>query len=252
MNGPLVIKIGGSTLGSTDTTYADIAAMQLNGDIPVVVHGGGAEAGKWLDRLGIPSRFERGLRVTDDEVLPVVVAVFAGLVNKHIVAAINSAGGKAVGISGADARILECVADDGALGNVGHPVAVDASPLESLLSSGLIPVVSPIGFAKGSPSDRLLNVNGDTAAGSIAGALDARELLFLTDVPGVLDGSASVIAEMTAVEARELIEAGVITGGMIPKVEACLHAASLGVTSRILDGRRPSALASKAGTTIRP
>ncbi len=137
MSQPLVIKIGGSTLGSTDTTYADIAAMAKDGDVPVVVHGGGAEASRWLEAMNIPSRFERGLRVTDERVLPVVVAVFAGLVNKRIVTAINAAGARAVGLSGADGRLLECRIADPALGFVGEPVAVHPEAVTALRDAGV-------------------------------------------------------------------------------------------------------------------
>lgn len=253
MSAPLVIKIGGSTLGEADTTYRDIAALALAGDTPVVVHGGGAEASRWLEAMNIPSRFERGLRVTDEPVLPVVVAVFAGLVNKRIVTALNALGARAVGLSGADGRIVGCrlVAPD--LGYVGEPVAVDATALHALRIAGFVPVISPIGHVPGTGSDQLVNINADTVAGEVAAAVDARELLFLTDVAGVQDADGRLIPELTLAEARHLIDAGVITGGMIPKVEACLHAVLLGVSTRIVDGRKPGALAGSAeGTRFIP
>lgn len=251
---PLVIKIGGSTLGSADSTFRDVAAMALAGDVPVVVHGGGAEASRWLERMNITSRFERGLRVTDGDVLPVVVAVFAGLVNKRIVSAINAAGARAVGISGADGRLLECRLADEALGFVGEPVAVHPEPVQALLAGGMIPVICSIGYVAGAEADQLVNVNADTVAGNIAAALEARGLVFLTDVDGVRGADGALIREIEVIEARRLIASGVISGGMIPKVENCLHAAGLGVTSQIIDGRTAGALTRRegAGTLVRP
>ena len=253
MSGPLVIKIGGSTLGATDTTYADVAAMARAGDVPVVVHGGGAEASKWLEAMGIPSHFERGLRVTGERVLPVVVAVFAGLVNKTIVTSINGAGGRAVGLSGADGRLLECRISDPALGFVGEPVAVHPEAVEALLSAGITPVISSLGFVPGEGRDQVVNVNADTVAGNIAAALGARSLVFLTDVAGVL-GPDGLVPALDARTARGWIADGTISGGMIPKVEACLHAVALGVQARIIDGRVPGALATAEsnGTLVGP
>ena len=241
----------GSTLGSADSTFDDVARLALGGDIPVVVHGGGAEASRWLERMGIPSRFERGLRVTDEAVLPVVVAVFAGLVNKRIVSAINACGGRAVGISGADGRLLECRLAEPELGYVGEPVTVNPAVLDVLRTAGLTPVVSSIGFVPGDKVDQLVNVNADTVAGNIAAAVGARELVFLTDVPGVKGSDGFVISRLDEVSSRALITSGVIAGGMIPKVEACLHALGLGVPSRIIDGRLPRALlARESGGTL--
>ncbi|WP_322819169.1 acetylglutamate kinase [Tepidiforma sp.] len=251
---PFVIKIGGSTLGATDTTYADIAALARKGDVPVVVHGGGAEASRWLDAMHIPSRFERGLRVTDERVLPVVVAVFAGLVNKRIVAAIDAAGARAVGISGADARLLRCRIADSALGLVGEPLEVDPAPIRALLDAGLVPVISSIGCVPSQPADQLVNVNADTVAASVAAAVGARRLVFLTDVEGVRGPDGERIDRLDAARARTLVVDGTISGGMIPKIEACLHAAGLGVEVQIVDGRVPGALRSldNAGTIIIP
>jgi acetylglutamate kinase len=253
MSAPLVIKIGGSTLGSTDTTYADLARMAKGGDVPVVVHGGGAEASRWLEAMGIESRFERGLRVTDEAVLPVVVAVFAGLVNKRIVTAISGNGATAVGLSGADGRVLECRLADPALGFVGEPVAVHPEAVQAVLTAGMIPVISSIGYVRGDGADQLVNVNADTVAGNIAAALGARGLVFLTDVEGVR-GPDGLVPALTAAHARSWIEDGTISGGMIPKVEACLHAAGLGIASRIVDGRMKGALsnAERMGTLVRP
>ena len=251
MNRPLVIKIGGSTLGSGDTAFADIAAMAGAGDIPVVVHGGGAEASRWLEAMGIPSRFERGLRVTDEQVLPVVLAVFAGLVNKRIVAAINAAGAPAVGLSGADGRTVECRIASPGLGLVGEPVAAHPRAVLALREAGFVPVVSPIGYVPASGADVLVNVNADTLAGSVAAAVGARELVYLTDVDGVHDAAGSVLPSLTEADARRLIDDGVVSGGMIPKVEACLHALALGVPVRIIDGREPGALARRESVGTR-
>jgi len=251
MNQPIVIKIGGSTLGSGDTTFRDIATMAAEGDVPVVVHGGGSEASRWLDAMSIPSRFENGLRVTDERVLPVVVAVFAGLVNKRIVAAINAAGARAVGLSGADGRLLECRLSEPGLGFVGEPVAVHPESIIALRGAGIVPVISSIGFVPGDATDQLVNVNADTVAGNIAAAVHARELVFLTDVEGVRDADGNPIARLTAAEANDLIQRGVVAGGMIPKVEACLHALSLGVPVRIIDGRLPGSLRNREGAGTR-
>jgi len=251
MNRPVVVKIGGSTLGSTDTTFRDLARMALEGDIPVVVHGGGSEASRWLEAMSIPSRFENGLRVTDERVLPVVVAVFAGLVNKRIVTAINASGGTAVGLSGADGRLLECRLAAPELGFVGEPVAVHPRAVTALRSAGLIPVISSLGFVPGEVADQIVNVNADTVAGNIAAAVDARELVFLTDVDGVRDANGDVIPRLGATDAERLIAEGVISGGMIPKVQACLHALHLGVPVQVIDGRQAGSLLSREGAGTR-
>lgn len=247
MSARLVIKIGGSTLGSADTTYRDIATIAARDGAPVVVHGGGAEASRWLDAMRVPTRFERGLRVTDANVLPVVVAVFGGLVNKRIVAALNAAGVRAVGISGADGRLLECRMAALELGFVGEPVKVNVEPLEALLAAGLVPVVACLGVVPGEERDQLVNVNADTIAGEIAAALGADRVVYLTDVDGVRAADGRVVARLSGQEARALIADGTIAGGMIPKVEACLHALSFGVTAQIVDGRAPGALLALEG-----
>ncbi|MGE3075631.1 MAG: acetylglutamate kinase [Dehalococcoidia bacterium] len=251
-NGPLVIKIGGSTLGAADTTFRDVAALAKGGNPPIVVHGGGAEASRWLEAMNIPSRFERGLRVTDGKALPVVVAVYAGLVNKTIVSAINAAGAMAVGICGADGRTLECRLADPELGFVGEPVAAHPEAVNALHSAGIVPVIGPIGFVPGVSSDQLVNVNADTVAGNLAASVGASKLIFLTDVDGVRDATGTVIPSLSGDRARALIEDGTIAGGMIPKVQACLHALSLGVEVQIVDGRNSGMLlaTSGAGTTF--
>jgi acetylglutamate kinase len=184
----------------------------------------------------------------------VVVAVFAGLVNKRIVAAINAAGASAVGLCGADGRILECRLAAPELGFVGDPVAVHPEAILALRVAGIVPVISPIGYVPGKEADQLVNVNADTVAGNIAAALGARRLVFLTDVVGVRGPDGSVLPTLTGRESRRLISEGVIGGGMIPKVEACLHAVGLGVTAQIVDGRVAGALAASnsSGTTFMP
>jgi acetylglutamate kinase len=241
MSGPLVIKVGGSTLGSNDSTYADIAALARD-EVPIVVHGGGAEASRWLDAMGIASRFENGLRVTDEAALPVIVAVYAGLLNKRIVAAINAAGGTAAGLCGADACLVECDPGDPSLGFVGTPRSVNPAALDALRTAGIVPVVGPIGFVRQAGAQQLVNVNADAIAGAIAAAVGASEAIFLTDVEGVRTGGGAVATRLTVPEAESLIETGVASGGMIPKLRACIATAELGVPARILDGRQPNAL----------
>ena len=240
----VVAKIGGSTLGGHDTTVLDVVALQRRGLRPVVVHGGGALISDWLSRLGLKARFERGLRVTDAATLEVVVAVLAGLVNKQLVAALAAAGGRAAGLSGADGGLLKAWRADESLGFVGEVADVDTRPLLDLLEDGIVPVVAPIALEWGeeSPTGQLLNVNADTAAGAIAAALTARSLVFLTDVPGIRDGSGETLHALSAERAEELTGSGVIEGGMLPKVEACLKAAGAGCRSVITDGRAEGAL----------
>lgn len=245
----LVAKIGGSTLGSHDTTLADLVELQRRGLQPIVVHGGGALINEWLSRHNVPTRFERGLRVTDAETLEVVVAVLAGLVNKELVASVNGLGGRAVGLSGAEGALLRCRIARKELGFVGEVADVDTSFIVQLLDGGFIPVIAPIGvrWEAGRPSAQLLNVNADTVAGAIAAALGARWLVFLTDVPGVKSAAGEVLAELSGKDAGRLISARVIEGGMIPKVEACLQAARSGAASLIADGRREHVLLDVTG-----
>ena len=239
----LVVKIGGSTLGSHDTTLDDLAELQRRGVACVTVHGGGALISDWLERLDVPTRFERGLRVTDAEALRVVVAVLAGLVNKELVASLAGRGAKAVGISGADAGVLRARIGDAALGFVGQIMEVDATPLRHLLAGGLMPVIAPVAleWSDHGPTGQLLNTNADTAAGAIAAALAAGHLFFLTDVPGV-KANGEVLPMLPAAQVASLVQSGVIEGGMIPKVEACLAAAAAGSESVIVDGREKHAL----------
>lgn len=240
----LVVKIGGSTLGKHDTAMQDLAHLQGLGLRPVVVHGGGVLISDWLERHGVATRFERGLRVTDSESLSVVVAVLAGLVNKQLAASLQALGAPAVGLSGADGGILRCRIADKALGFVGEITAVDPSAIVRVLLAGAVPVIAPVGMVwEGEKAaGQLVNINADTAAGAIAAALQARWLVFLSDVPGVKSAQGEALSRLNAAEARELIGSGVIEGGMIPKVEACLHAAKAGSAGVIADGRQEHTL----------
>ncbi|MBM4452156.1 MAG: acetylglutamate kinase [Chloroflexi bacterium] len=255
---PIVIKIGGSTFGKSDTTIEDLVTLQKRGLPTVVVHGGANTVTDWLSRLNIPTSFVRGLRVTDIESLKVVTAILAGLVNKELVADIWKLGGKAVGLSGADGGLIEAKNRTPELGYTGEHLQVDSSLLKTLLKAGYIPVIAPISLGRLENSNNnmsLLNVNGDTAAGAIAASLGAEKLIFLTDVPGICDSSKQLVRKLTAEGAREMIASGVASGGMNAKVEACLIAIDKVAVTRIIDGRVPHALINEIdgkadGTTI--
>jgi acetylglutamate kinase len=243
----VVVKIGGSTLGSHDTTLDDLVTLQKKGIIPVVVHGGGNKITEWLKRMGLGANFVRGMRVTDAKTLQVVVAVLAGLVNKELVAAINTRGGKAIGLSGVDGGLIQAKIENHELGYVGEVVKVNPEPIKAVLSAGYIPIVAPVGFRlDNSVNDpvALLNINGDVVASEIAAALKAERLISLTDVPGVRDSGGKFLAKLSAAEARSMIKSGVISEGMIPKVEACLKALTKVPSTQIIDGRSAGALLS--------
>lgn len=239
----VVIKFGGNAMGDDDAMAdfaRDIVLMRQVGLNPVVVHGGGPMINDMLDRLGIKSEFVRGKRVTDKATVEVVEMVLSGLVNKRIVQAINDQGGRAVGLSGKDDDLIVCVADDPELGFVGKPVEMNVQVLRDLFTAGIIPVVAPV--ATGKEDNETFNVNGDTAAGAIAGALKADRLMLLTDVPGVKDENGEVVTQLSPEQVKELTERGVIAGGMIPKTETALKAIEEGVRAVvILDGRLPNA-----------
>ena len=242
---PVVIKIGGSTLGSHDTTLEDLVALQKRGVSCVVVHGGGKVISDWMKRQGIRPRFVRGLRVTDEASLEIATAVLTGLVNKQLVSALLALGGRAIGLSGVDGGILEAELDDPALGLVGKIVKVNTEPLQATLDAGFIPIVAPIGVHRMDGSEHagsLLNINGDTAAGEIAWALAAEQLVFLTDVEGVKDASGRVLTRLSEREAQRFLRSGTASGGMIPKLEAGLRALETVGSAQILDGREPGAL----------
>jgi acetylglutamate kinase len=234
----IIVKVGGSTWESRDAALDDLVSLQREGHQLVVVHGGGELISQWLVIHSMESKFVGGLRVTDRDALPVVVAVLAGLVNKELVAGINAQGGRAVGLSGADGGLIRARRRP-ELGFVGEIEGVDAGLLRSLLEDGYMPVVAPVGINSGDEAlpSRLLNINADTAAGEIALALAADLLVFLTDVPGIMDAQGRVVERLSAKEAQALTEAGTIKGGMLPKVEACLRAASSSTTALIVDGR---------------
>jgi acetylglutamate kinase len=247
----------------------DIALLKQSGIKPIVVHGGGPQIAAMLGKLGIESTFEGGLRVTDEKTIEVVEMVLAGSINKHIVQEINSAGGKAIGLCGKDGNMvyaekahktmtdpdsnIERVLD---LGFVGEPVEVDRTLLDLLAKSEMIPVLAPVAPGR---DGHTYNINADTFAGAIAGAVEASRLLFLTDVPGVLDKNGKLIDELTVREARALIADGTISGGMIPKVETCIEAIERGVKGVvILNGKTAHAVllelftAHGAGTLLVP
>jgi len=254
---PVVIKIGGSTFGSVDTTLEDIVALHKQGMLAVVVHGGGKTITQWLARLNIPTKFIQGLRVTDADSLSVVTAVLAGLVNKELVSAIWRLGGRAAGISGADGSLLQAEMMGGEYGYIGEKLKANTGIIEMLLKEGYIPIIAPMSLAAKS-SDKninLLNVNGDTAAAEIAASLNAGKLIFLTDVPGILDGSRNLIPRLKAGELEDMVRSGTATDGMAAKIIACLSALRSVEMIRIIDGRTAHALLNEMegkgdGTTI--
>jgi acetylglutamate kinase len=256
----MVVKLGGSTLGSHDTTLSDLVTLQKRGIPCVVVHGGANVVTKWLDRLRMKTRFVKGLRVTDADTLEVVVAILAGLVNKQLVAAIEGHGGKAVGLCGIDGGLVEAEIKDAEMEYVGEVAKVDPAPLQAVLQAGYIPVVAPLSIeASRVPGENgfILNVNGDTVAAGIAAALGAGKLIFLTDVAGIYNDAGELINRLSRQEASELVASGVASGGMIPKIEACLLALPAVDVARIIDGKLPHALIREAdgimdGTTIAP
>src|SRR6476619_2618148 len=252
----IVIKYGGHAMGAEDLAKAfarDIVLLEQTAINPVVVHGGGPQIANMLKRLGIKSEFAAGLRITDKATIEIVEMVLAGSINKQIVGYINAAGGKAVGLTGKDGnmvlarKVTRSVVDPDSniekvidLGFVGEPDKVDITVLSQILGRELIPVLAPVAT---SADGATYNVNADTFAGAIAGALKAKRLLLLTDVPGVLDTSKNLIAELSVSDARKLIADGTISGGMIPKVETCIYALDQGVEGVvIMDGKVPHAV----------
>jgi acetylglutamate kinase len=247
----VVVKYGGNAMGEEGVAKhfaQDVVLMRQTGIDPVVVHGGGPQIGAMLKRLEIKSHFIDGLRVTDQAAIDVVEMVLSGTINKQIVSAINNAGGRAVGVSGKDgeliiAKKLNRTKTDPKtgktetidLGFVGEPDKVNIEVLQSIVRSDMIAVIAPIGVGE---QGETYNINADTVAGAVAGALNADRMLLLTDVPGVMDRNGNLIERLTTTEARALIADGTISGGMIPKVETCIDAVERGVTAAvILDGR---------------
>jgi acetylglutamate kinase len=252
----VVVKYGGHAMGQEQMARdfaRDIVLLEQTAINPVVVHGGGPQIEAMLKRLGIKSEFAEGLRITDAKTVEVVEMVLAGSINKQIVGYINAAGGKAIGLCGKDGNMVQArkvnrsVVDPDSniekvidLGFVGEPEKVDLTMLNQVIGREMIPVLAPVAT---SANGGTFNVNADTFAGAIAGALKAKRLLLLTDVPGVLDKSKNLIAQLSVAEARKLIADGTISGGMIPKVETCIYALDQGVEGVvILDGKVPHAV----------
>jgi acetylglutamate kinase len=252
----VVVKYGGHAMGGDDMARSfakDMVLLEQSGVNPVVVHGGGPQIGAMLTKLGIKSEFAGGLRITDRATVEIVEMVLAGSINKQIVGFINAEGGRAIGLCGKDGnmvtatRVTRTVQDPSSniekvvdLGFVGEPERVDTTVLDQVLGRELIPVLAPV--AQGADGETY-NVNADTFAGAIAGALGAKRLLLLTDVPGVLDKNGDLIKELNIRDIRGLIADGTITGGMIPKVETCIYAIEQGVEGVvILDGKIPHAV----------
>lgn len=252
----IVIKYGGHAMGNkaaAEDFAEDVVLLELQGVKPIVVHGGGPQIGKMLDKLGIKSEFQGGLRVTDAATVEIVEMVLAGSINKQIVGWLSAEGGKAIGLCGKDGnmvtakKLTRTVRDPDSniekeidLGFVGDPQKVDRSVLDAVLKAELIPVLAPVAIGE---DGHTYNVNADTFAGAIAGAMKAKRLLLLTDVPGVLTKDKVLIPELTVEECRRLIADGTISGGMIPKIETCIYALEKGVEAVvILDGKVPHAV----------
>ena len=267
----VVVKYGGHAMGdkaAAEDFAEDIVLIEQAGVKPIVVHGGGPQIGRMLEKLGIRSEFRDGLRVTDAATVEVVEMVLAGSINKQIVGWISAEGGKAVGLCGKDGNMVvaqkltrtttdpdSSIEREIDLGFVGEPHTVDRTILDAVLKAELIPVLAPVAAG---PDGATYNVNADTFAGAIAGALKAKRLLLLTDVVGVLDKDKRLIQELTVSQARALIADGTVTGGMIPKIETCIYAIEKGVEAVvIMDGKVPHAVLLElltdhgAGTLIR-
>jgi acetylglutamate kinase len=243
----IVVKYGGAAMKDSnlkDQVIRDVVLMACVGLRPVVVHGGGPEINTWLDKLGIEAQFKNGLRVTDAATMDVVEMVLVGRVNKELVALINQAGGQAVGLCGKDADLFKArPADQEGIGFVGEVTSVNINILETLASSGYIPVVSSVATDE---NGQAYNINADTVAGELAAALGAEKLVLLTDTAGILEDYkdlSTLIPKLDIQEARRLIETGIVSGGMIPKVTCCVRSLAQGVrAAHIIDGRVPHAL----------
>ena len=235
----LVIKLGGSTLEHQKGVLQDILWLQALGAHPVLVHGGGPYINEWLEKLHVPTHFENGLRVTDATTLDVVRMVLLGQVNAGLVLLASQLGGKAIGLSGIDGRMIRARIADESLGLVGEIEAVDPTLVQTMIEQGYIPMVAPLGQ---SADGSCLNINADLVAAHLAGALRAEKLIFLSNVAGICRADGSLISELNEAEAQRLIEEGVISGGMIPKVSACFDALFAVPNVHIVDGREPHVL----------
>src|SRR5579859_6959446 len=250
----LVIKLGGSTLEHQRGVLQDIIWLRSLGANPVLVHGGGPYINAWLEKLNVPAQFENGLRVTDARTLEVVRMVLLGQVNQGLVLMATEMGGKAIGLSGTDGNMVRAKIISERLGFVGEIETVDPTLPHTLLEQGYIPVVAPLGQG---PDGTCLNINADLVAAHLAGALNAEKLIFLSNVVGICRKDGTLISELGELEAKKLIEEGIINGGMIPKVSACLDALLAVPRVHIVDGREPHVLLRElftdqgAGTMIR-
>ena len=266
----VVIKYGGNAMKDSQSIKSfceDVALLKQSGLKPVIVHGGGPQIGNMLEQLGIETKFESGMRITDEKTLDVVEMVLCGGINKEIASEINQSGCKAIGISGKDASMIIAKKHDGKikdesniekivdLGFVGIPKKINTEIIEISINNDFIPVIAPLGISE---DGKTFNINADTVAGAIAFSLNAKRLLILTDVQGVLDGDDKIIEEISKEEALTMIEKGIISGGMIPKINTCINALEKGVSaSVIVDGRVKHAILLElftqhgAGTLIR-
>ena len=266
----VVIKYGGNAMKDSQSIKSfceDVALLKQSGLKPVIVHGGGPQIGNMLEQLGIETKFESGMRITDEKTLDVVEMVLCGGINKEIASEINQSGCKAIGISGKDASMIIAKKHDGKikdesniekivdLGFVGIPKKINTEIIEISINNDFIPVIAPLGISE---DGKTFNINADTVAGAIAFSLNAKRLLILTDVQGVLDDDDDIIEEISKEEALVMIEKGIISGGMIPKVNTCINALEKGVSaSVIVDGRVKHAILLElftqhgAGTLIR-
>ncbi len=251
----LVIKLGGSTLEHQRGVLQDIIWLRSLGAYPVLVHGGGPYINAWLEKLNVPAQFENGLRVTDQSTLDIVRMVLLGQINSELVLMATQMGGRVIGLSGTDGSMIQAKIINDRLGYVGEIVSVDASLVQILLVQDYIPVIAPLGQG---PAGSCLNINADLVAAQLASALKAEKLIFLSNVVGICRQDGSLISELTRAEAKRLIDEGIISGGMIPKVTACLDALSVVSRVHIVDGGEPHVLLRElftdqgAGTMIVP
>ena len=247
----IVIKYGGNAMADSDLVESfcnDIVFLKQSGSKPVIVHGGGPQIGSMLERLGIKTKFESGMRITDEDTLEVVEMVLAGRINKNIASKINSSGGKAVGISGKDGSMIvaeKLTKQNGSnesniekiidLGYVGFPKKINNTIIETLIKDDFIPIIAPLGIGV---DGKTYNINADTAAGAIASSLKSKRLLILTDVEGVIDSNNNLLEEVNGKKIDEMIESGEVSGGMIPKLNTCLDSVNNGVDAAVIvDGR---------------
>ena len=243
MKKTIVIKVGGSTLGFDDTTLSDVVKLQNKGYFPIVIHGGGADISEWMKKVGKRPKFVDGRRVTDKETLNIVISVLAGKVNTEMVNQINIMGGKAIGLSGVDDGLITAKLYDPTLGFVGEVDKVKSKSIFELVKLGYIPVIAPLCLnTKPKSDDQILNVNADSVAGEVARSINCSKLIFVTDVPGVMDLSKRVMPKLVSKQVKKLVKTSYVSGGMIPKLEACLHSLAKIQEAHIIDGRKEGAL----------